>query len=150
MGADFSNHQCFVGKAQSTEMRSAIIRQIRAVMNEAAYQQTFSEHQAERSFVIGPPERWIWIGDSAGSTETSSDPEDFHRLSLRLSQIAPVVDIWMSDSAAIHFYLYTEGGIVDKYGNAAFPFFKFKTSEEASKFQGKPELWARYLQVSMT
>lgn len=56
------------------------------------------------------------------------------------------VDVLMSDSAAIHFYSYIGGELVDKYGNAAFPFFQFKTSEEVSEFQGKLELWVRYLQ----
>lgn len=145
MGADFSNHQCFVGEAQPTEVRSALICQIQIAMSEMGYQQISSENQAERSFVIGPAERWIWIGDSAGSTETA-DSGAFRQLSLRLSEIAPVVDVLMSDSAAIHLYSYIGGELVDKYGNAAFPFFQFKTSEEASEFQGKPELWIRYLQ----
>lgn len=145
MGTDFSNHQCFVREAQPAKVRSAIIRQIQIVMSEIGYQQISFEKQAGRSFAIGPAERWLWIGDSAGSTETA-DSEAFHRLSLRLSEIAPVVDVLMSDSAAIHFYSYVEGELVDKYGNAAFPFFQFKTSEETSEFQGKPEQWVRYLQ----
>lgn len=29
--------------------------------------------------------------------------------------------------------------------NAAFPFFKFKTEEEAAEFKGHPELWTEYL-----
>jgi hypothetical protein len=52
----------------------------------------------------------------------------------------------MSDSAAIHFYSYVGGKLVDKYGNAAFPFDKFKTDEEAFEFRGKPELWVSYLE----
>lgn len=50
----------------------------------------------------------------------------------------------MSDSAAIHLHLYKASSLIDTYGNAEFPFFKFKTEEEERKFQGKPELWAEF------
>ena len=51
----------------------------------------------------------------------------------------------MSDSAAVHFYLYRQGELVDKYGNAAFPFVKFKSEAEVLPFRGKVELWTDYL-----
>jgi hypothetical protein len=51
----------------------------------------------------------------------------------------------MSDSAAVHFRPYRQGQAVDTFGNAAFPFYRFASEEEAAPFRGKPELWADLL-----
>lgn len=147
MGADFSSHQCFTGNSDTLKIRSIIIDEIRQSMIEMEYREIDSEQQADRSFVVGPMERWIWVGDSTGSTD-NCDCQAFTELSRRLSKLVPMVDILMSDSAAVHFYLYANERLIDKYGNAAFPFYKFKTPEEASEFIGKPELWEPYPQNS--
>jgi hypothetical protein len=48
-----------------------------------------------------PPDRWIFVGDSAGSTE-DTDPDPFDSLSNCLSFIAPTLSVKMSDSAILH------------------------------------------------
>ncbi len=94
--------------------------------------------------MVGPAGRWIFVGDTAGSNETA-DPDAFAALSTALSTVLPIVEVHMSDSAALHMHLYQSGSLIDQYGNAAFSFFKFKTLEEAAEFKGNPELWAEYL-----
>jgi hypothetical protein len=140
MGADFSNHWFFVGSADTIGARHAAVDHLRISMKQAGYLEVERECDAERSLVVGPGERWIFIGDSAGSTEFA-DPEGFETLSLDLSKIGPVIDVHMSDSAAVHFYLYREGREVDKFGNAAFPFYRFASEADAAPYRGKPELW---------
>jgi hypothetical protein len=143
MGGDFSNHQCFVGKANAQEVRRRLISEILSTLNNAGYEQITNEAEADRSIVVGPADRWIFIGDTDGTTGTG-DTDAFEQLSLSISKLIPVVDIVMSDSAAVHFYLYYQGELVDKYGNAAFPFVKFKSEAEALPFRGKVELWTDY------
>jgi hypothetical protein len=144
MGADFSTHWFFVGNAEAFSIRTAVIAQLRQILRQSDYLEVEKEEDAERSLVVGPSERWIFIGDSAGSTETA-DPEGFHNLSQSLSYLGPVIDINMSDSAAVHFYLYRQGRQVDKFGNGAFPFFPFASEAEAKPYRSKPELWADLL-----
>ena len=97
-----------------------------------------------KSYAIGPAQRWIHIGDTAGTTETA-DPEAFRQVSTELSHLVPVADIQMSDSAAVHLLLYQGGKLIDKFGNADFPFFKFKAQSEAAEWLGKPQRWGEYL-----
>jgi hypothetical protein len=125
-------------------LRSAVIAELRRFFQWSGFEETTDEGRADRSIVIGPAGRWLFVGDSAGSTEWT-DPEGFQSLSLALSERSPVVDTRMSDDAAIHFYLYRDGRRQDQFGNAAFPFYRFACEEEAASFRGKPELWADLL-----
>jgi hypothetical protein len=140
MGADYSNHWVFVGNEDGITARTAAVAYLRQALQQAGHREVPSEQDAERSLVIGPAERWIFIGDSAGST-LWLDTEGFDTLGQALSIFAPVVDVKMSDSAAVHFYLYREGRLVDQFGNAAFPFYRFASEAEGAAYQGKPELW---------
>lgn len=144
MGDDFSNRQCFVGEQPVQEIRSYIINTIVSELVSTGYSEIDTETEATRSLVIGPPGRWIFIGDTTGSTETN-DSRAFTSLSLALSRVTPVIDVLMSDSAAVHLHLYKYGDLVDKYGNMAFPFYFFENKECAAEFEGNPELWAEYL-----
>ena len=144
MGDDFSNRQCYVGNEGRDELRLRVRCRLIEVLTSTGYVEVPSETEATRSLVIGPPGRWIFIGDTAGSTE-GGDPIAFASLSAALSTLVPVVDVQMSDSAAVHIYLYKNGSLVDKYGNAAFPFFEFKNEEEAAGLKGHPDLWKDYV-----
>jgi hypothetical protein len=144
MGADFSNHRLFAGMADATACRTAAIGALRSFFLDNDFEEVAEEDDADRSVVVGPPGRWIFVGDSAGSTECA-DPEAFDALSRALSSQAPLVSSKMSDDAALHFYLYRQGRLEDRFGNAAFPFFAFATEEEALAFRGKPELWGDLL-----
>lgn len=144
MGDDFSNRQCYVGDADGRVLHERIRQTILGTLTDAGYTEVATEAEATRSLVVGPTARWIFIGDTAGSTG-AADPDAFAALSTELSTVLPLAEVHMSDSAAVHMYLYKAGSLVDKYGNAAFPFFKFKTEEEAAEFRGKPELWAELL-----
>jgi hypothetical protein len=144
MGADFSSHQFFAGTADLRQARRDLIDAVRRSLLESGFEEAPDEAQAERSFVVGPAGRWIFLGDSAGSTEWA-DPESFDALSVQLTALGPIVDVNMSDSAAVHFYLYRQGQLVDKFGNAEFPFYRFASEEAAAPYRGKPELWADLL-----
>jgi hypothetical protein len=144
MGDDFSSHRLFAGNGDPSDVRKAAIAQVRQFFQQAGFAEVADESEAERSLVVGPARRWLFLGDSAGSTEWV-DLEGFNALSQGLSVLGPVVDTKMSDAATVHFYLYKHGRLEDKFGNAAFPFYRFASEEEAAPFRGKPELWADLL-----
>jgi hypothetical protein len=144
MGFDFSSHQLFTAARDPRQLRTAAIVELRRILQEEGFREVADETEADRSFVVGPPELWIFIGDSAGSTEWA-DPAAFEALSRSLSELGPVVDILMSDSAVLHFCLYRNGQRVDKFGNGEFPWFWFKTEEDAAPFRGIAEAWADLL-----
>lgn len=141
MGADFSSHWI---RTAETKNRDVVFDAIRVAMRADGLSEIAEEAHADRSFVVGPERTWTFIGDTTGSTE-SANATAFDSLSRALSDaVGPVVDIKMSDQAAVHFYLYRQGRLVDKFGNLAFPFYEFKR-EEATEFRGRPELWADLL-----
>jgi hypothetical protein len=140
MGDDFSTHWYFASDPDEKAARATVLAEVNRYLERCGFQQAASEAEADRSLVVGPAERWIFIGDSAGSTEWA-DPDGFADLSLALSAQRPVVDVKMSDSATVHFYLYREGRLVDQFGNGEFPFYPFKTEEQAERYRGRPELW---------
>lgn len=144
MGADFSSHRVFAGTGDAIGLRSVALAELRRFLQQSSFEEIADEDKADRSFVLGPAGRWLFIGDSAGSTERA-DPQGFDALSRALSIHAPVVDTKMSDDAAVHFYLYRNGRLEDQFGNAAFPFYRFSCKEEAASFWGKPELWTGLL-----
>jgi hypothetical protein len=144
MGDDFSRHQFYAGPGDAEEMRRRLLLHLRRVLHQAGYDEVAAEADADRSFVVGPAARWVQIGDSAGSTE-SADPQAFADLAAALSTLAPVIDVDMSDAAAVHFSLFRDGRRVDQFGNAAFPFYVFTDPDEAASYRGRPELWADLL-----
>lgn len=144
MGNDFSNRQCYVDQNDPSQLHAQIRRAILTTLIDCGYTTVDTEQHATRSFVIGPAGRWIFIGDTAGSAK-DADPDAFAALSVELSKVCPLVEVHMSDSAAVHLHLYNAGSLIDKYGNLAFPYFAFKTEEVAAEFKGKPKLWAEVL-----
>src|SRR5262249_35830792 len=92
----------------------------------------------------GPPERWIFIGDSAGST-AYVDREAFDAFSRALSSVGPVIDTMMGDSHVIDFYLYRDGQLLDKFSIGTFPSFRFTSDKEAATHRGQPNLWVEFL-----
>ncbi len=144
MGADFSNRWLFKGDREAPVTCDHVARHLRYALSQAGYHEVAGEQDADRSLVVAPAGSWVFIGDSAGSTE-SADPEAFDPLSLAASALAPVVAVKMSDHAAVHFELYREGRLVDKFGNAAFPFYRFGSEREAGQYRGRPELWSDLL-----
>jgi hypothetical protein len=144
MGADFSNRWFFASDAVATEARAAVVGRLRDALQLAGFHEVVNEEGADHSLVVGPPGRWVFIGDSAGSTEEAA-PADFDALSHALSTLGPVVAVKMSDTAAVHFYLYRRGRLIDKFGNAKFPFHRFASEQEATPYRGHPELWSDLL-----
>ncbi len=140
MGYDYSNHHVFTGKENPLVVRDKILEQVRKVSG----QRLKNEKGARRSIVVGPPERWIFIGDSAGSTERS-DRAGFDGLSMLLSEIAPTVDIIFSDSSVVQLRLYEKGECRDTFANGRLPIYRFRTEEDARPFAGKLERWHGFL-----
>jgi hypothetical protein len=144
IGDDFSQHQVYAAAGDPDEARRRLLLHLRRVLHQAGCDEVAAEADADRSFVVGPAARWVQIGDSAGSTETA-DPQVFADLAAALSTLAPVIDVDMSDSAAVHFYLYRDARRVDQFGNAAFPFYAFTNPNDAAFYRGCPDLWADLL-----
>lgn len=144
MSTDFSSHRLFAGTKDSRRVCDAVVGELRRYFQRLGLDEVVSDEWADRSFVIRTAGRWIFLGDSAGSTDTC-DSSAFDALSRVLSNPAPVVDVKMCDSATVHFYLYRKGEVVDRFGNGKFPFMAFSTKEEAAPYAGKPELWADLL-----
>jgi hypothetical protein len=144
MGADFSSHKVFAHPGDPGACREAVIAELRRLMGGQGLVECPDEGGAERSFVVGPPARWIHVGDSAGSTETA-DPDAFDEVGGVLSHLGAVVDIKWSDDAVVHLLLYRAGELVDKFGNGNFPWFSFESAEEARAYWGCPQLWSDLL-----
>jgi hypothetical protein len=142
MGTDFSSLRLFAGMGDA-RCRDAAVAKLRRFFWQGGLEEVGAEDNADRSVVVGPAGRWFLVGYSASSAER--DEDGFDSLSLALSTQAPAVATKMSDSAAVHFYLYRHGRLVDKFGNAAFPFYRFADEEAAASFRGRPELWADLL-----
>ena len=140
MGYDYSNLQVFAGDRDSLALKRSIIDRISNVLPN----RVDKEDAASRSIVIGNCDRWIFVGDTAGSTE-DGDFQAFKELAVELSKIAPLFSVEMSDSAIVHFCLYANGKLVDKFGNGLFPFFLFKSEQEAKPYKGKIENWLSFL-----
>src|SRR6516165_5637724 len=80
MGADFNSHRVFVGECDATRCRDAALAEMRRFFQQRGLKEVAREDDAVRSIVVGAAERWIFVGDSAGSTEWA-DPEGFDALS---------------------------------------------------------------------
>ncbi len=72
MGYDYSNLQVFVGDKNPESLKKQIIACICNNLNK----QVATEEDASRSIVVGICDRWIFVGDSAGSNE-GADSEAF-------------------------------------------------------------------------
>jgi hypothetical protein len=149
MGADFRNRWLFVGDRDDPVACDRAARHLREALTQAGYHEVAREQDAERSLVVALAGAWVFVGDSAGSAE-AADREGFDPLSRAASTLAPVVAVKMSDDAAVHFELYRDGRLVDRFGNAAFPFYRFEHEREAEPYRGRPELWADLLTAGGT
>lgn len=69
MGADFSSHRLFAGTDDVSRCRNAVVAELRRYFLQEGYVAVADENDAERSVVVGPADRWIFVGDSAGSTD---------------------------------------------------------------------------------
>jgi len=149
MGVDFSNHWLFLGGGGRgggavPATRASAEAALRRALGEMGLRDVTSEGEADRSIVVAPAGRWLFIGDTAGTTDTA-DPEGFEALSRALSTLAPVVDINMSDSAIMQVHLYRDGVHVDQFGNGTFPLYLFRDEAEAARYRGRPAAWADLL-----
>ena len=140
MGFDFRNHHIFVGPQDPSIVRSAIIERIKQLPGELVE----NENEANRSIVVGPPTRWIFVGDSAGSTERF-DGAAFDNLSREFSEIAPTVDFLFGDSSVVHIRLYEASVLIDQFGNGRFPIYRFRNEEQAAPFYGDVDRWQHLL-----
>jgi hypothetical protein len=145
MGYDYSNHHVFVGDGDAESIRLAIIGHIKT----AFPTRTTNEEDATRCFAVGPAGRWIFVGDTAGSTNTA-DSIAFADLAIALSNIAPTMSVKVSDSCTVHILLYQNGVLLDTFGNGIFPFFRFASDDEARAFQGDMSVWSPYVMLPYT
>ena len=153
MGVDFANYQIFGGDVYAEETYSNLLSQIPELIIENGFKTTTQEEESDRSIVVGPPGRWIWVYDSyaRGINPTNHDVE---QLAIALSGYGAVVNIAMYDTAIVHFFLYQHEYLVDRFVSA--PWFylgyikKWQSHArfEESDFYGQPEKWAEFLTYS--
>ena len=136
MGYDYGCIHIFAGTADPNTIRSRVVERIRA----ATPGRASTEVEANRSIVVGPPDRWIFVGDSASATEYD-DPAAFDLLVSELSTVAPTLAVEMSDSACVQLYLYLNRKLLDKFATGKFPFLPFDSKEEAASFRGIEQRW---------
>lgn len=139
MGYDYSSIHVFAGGSDADATRSRVVERIR----DAIPGRLSAEGEANRSVVVGPPGRWIFVGDSASATD-GGDPAAFDTLVGELSMVAPVLAIYMSDSACVHLYLHHDRALIDRFGTGKFPFFPFDSEDEAASFRGVEQKWAPF------
>jgi hypothetical protein len=140
MGEDVSYHKVLVRNATPEVAKQSVLGTILQVFREMGYIRITEEEEAERSIVVGPPDRWIHVGDSTGSTEWA-DSLAFDQLSRALSRYGIVVDVMVGDTVTVHFALYRDGELIDRFKNYASVWGNFASQEEAESYRGVPELW---------
>ncbi len=140
MGYDYASRQLFCRGADLSTCRQDAVRLIRGTLLESGYREVAREDEADRSLVVGPPGRWLFIGDTAGTTRTH-DWDAFHALTAALSTSSPVAEIEMSDTCVLHLTLYRSGEKVDTFGTGIFPWWLFESEEQAAEYAGHPEQW---------
>lgn len=138
MGFDFTSIHVFAG-ADDT-VRDAVINCIENISENRIDE----EKLAGRCIVVGPSEKWVFVGDTAGSTEFY-DKNLLSSLLISLSHTSPTVCITMSDSCTINMTLHHNGQEVDKVGDGKLPFYKFENPKEAHEYKIQPKKWINLL-----
>jgi hypothetical protein len=146
LGADFATHKIFIDKKETIIEMDKLKNIIKEIMLEEGLESANNEEEANRSFIIIPEGKWLHLGDSAGTMGyENGNGDDFNKFSEKISKFYPVIDIHMSDSAAVHFYQYSEEKLIDKFGDKNFPFFAFENIDEAKPYEGVIDLWKKFL-----
>ncbi|MEM7157276.1 MAG: hypothetical protein AAF799_30805 [Myxococcota bacterium] len=89
MGDDATNRWLFAGDSTQAQysMRLRLQAFLREHLSRHGYERAPGDRVADRSFVLGPPARWIWIGDSFDSLDgeycRNSPSALTHQLDLR-------------------------------------------------------------------
>ena len=155
MGVDFANYQVFAGNSGAEELHCNLVSQIPDLMAKNGFQTTIQGDGVDRTVVIGPPGRWIWIYDSY-ATGINPTKHEVGQLATELSVYGAVVNIAVYDSSMIHFFLYNKGRKVDQFVNApSFYIWYMKkwqpqTKHKEDDFYGQPERWTEILTDSTT
>ncbi|MDA1049674.1 MAG: hypothetical protein O3C40_04230 [Planctomycetota bacterium] len=139
MGFDYSSIHVFADSDGPERTRSRIVERLLDVLPGTPV----AARDANRSIVVGPTDRWIFVGDTSSATD-DGDPVALESLIHELSMVAPTLAIHMSDSACVHLYLRHNGELVDRFGTGIFPFYPFTSAEEAASFRGVEARWAPF------
>jgi hypothetical protein len=142
MGDDFTNRQVLLAGRQAT--RGDIVEAIRASMTANGFVEVLDDGDVDRRIAVGPEDRWLCVYDSVGNGDDWDRPA-FTRLSEELSKTAPLVEVHMDDSAAVHLYLMADGQRIDQFANRDSVMSVWETPEEEIAHQGRPDIWAAIL-----
>ena len=143
MGDDFRNRMIFLGDEDLDALRADIIDECSTFLARRGLRRIEREDDADRSVAFGPPARWLFMGDTAGSTECAA-PEDWRALSALISARFPIAEVIMSDSCCVHIELWRGGQIVDRIGTGEMPWGELK-EDTAAKLGGVPARWRSFL-----
>lgn len=107
------------------DLRRDLVGTIKRLMDQQGFNQVLTDASAERSFVLGPPERWLLLGDSADSLDSqrlSRTNADRRSLSLSLSLKAPVIELCVSDDIWGALALFENGKEKATWQSGPYPF----------------------------
>lgn len=139
MGDDHCSRMVFAARSDAAALRLAIVGRVTSHLLTHGLVPVPARTEESRNIVVGPPDRWIFVGDSAGTT--FSDEPAFIELSASLSTLAPVVEVFMEDSCVLRLNLYRDGKRVDRVADRQGLFKPFASPDEARAYAGRPELW---------
>lgn len=139
MGDDHCSRMVFAARADASALRLAIVGRVTSHLLMRGLAPVPARTGDSRNIVVGPPDRWIFVGDSAGTA--FSDEPAFTELSASLSTLAPVVEVFMEDSAVLRLNLYRDGNRADRVADRKGLFRPFASPDEARAYAGRPELW---------
>ena len=163
MGDDYSTLQVYTGQTSLKTARQRLIHTIVAIMESQNFFQVPTKDQIHnRVIAVGPAEErpWFAVYDSISFPDEESEFEllhsfsDFKFLAQALSnQFGPAVTIEMDDSCALKLELYIGGKRADVYADSPTigTIIQKGTWTEAQHrlFGGHPEIWAKYLNLSI-
>lgn len=143
MGDDFRNRMIFLGDEDLDKHRASVIEVTRAFLATTGMRRVEDEDGSDRSVTFGPQARWLFMGDTAGSTECAS-LEQWRALSAVISEAFPIAEVIMSDSCCVHIELWRAGELVDRIGTGEMPWGQIK-EDTAEKLGGTIEHWRPFL-----
>jgi hypothetical protein len=73
MGADYSNHWFFPGASDAPARHPEVIAALARAFAELGLAEVATEADSDRSIVLAPAGRWLFMGDTAGTTQ-DEDP----------------------------------------------------------------------------
>lgn len=139
MGSDWRINKIYVGDSK----RDRPFHGLPDILEKKKLKDGFREVDLEEDsnwsyFLIEEGARWLHFADLGKNEHLDEFP-------LYISEYFPLIQLEVSDSAALRITLFENNEMKDIYMNMQFPFYSFETEEEASVYKGDFNNWVPYL-----